>query len=443
MNDFSAKAARSAGILPAGGKLSGGTAPFARRSGDLQTRPARIPAAADRRRRDIPPRALQHIVVERADSERLAAIRPFWLDLLRRSDEPNVFMDPVLARVAAATYPAAECAAFLAWSHASDGRPRLVGVWTFRVGFARYSIIPVRVLAAPAFLHGYAATPVIDPSCLDDALEAILDAIAADNRLPDIVTLDAMATDGATMAALTRVLIRRGNPPRILDRSRRPRLRSGVNGEVYLQKALSSASRKKLRQQRRRLSEKGELSSVVIADPPAVRRALEDFLRMEASGWKGEQGTALLCNEADAAFTRAAIGALADQDCACIHALYLDHAPASMQIVLRAGAAAFTWKIAYDETLRDFSPGMLLLEDYTAAFLKDASIAFVNSCTYDESSFMSVWTERESIANLWINSKRGRSIVFEVLWRLQKRYCALRAMVKNAYLTSRRTRRRK
>ncbi|HKY85495.1 MAG TPA: hypothetical protein VJL90_01905, partial [Pseudorhodoplanes sp.] len=128
MNDFSAKAARPAGgTLPSGGKLFGRTAPFTRRSGDLQTRLPRIPAAADRRRHDIPPRALQHIVVERAGSERLAAIRPFWLDLLKRSDEPNVFMDPVLARVAAETYPAAECAAFLAWSHASDGRPRLVG----------------------------------------------------------------------------------------------------------------------------------------------------------------------------------------------------------------------------------------------------------------------------------------------------------------------------
>ena len=52
-----------------------------------------------------------------------------------------------------------------------------------------------------------------------------------------------------------------------------------------------------------------------------------------------------------------------------------------MQIVLRAGPTAFTWKTAYDEALRDFSPGMLLLEDYTAAFLADPSIATVDSCS--------------------------------------------------------------
>jgi hypothetical protein len=325
----------------------------------------------------------------------------------------------------------------LAWSGAK-GRTRLVGVWAFSVGFARQSAIPVRVLSGPPFLHGYAATPVIDRSCLDETLEAFLDKIAADEQLPKIVALDAMATDGPTMDALIRVLSSRGKVPRILDRSRRPRLKSDLDGKDYLEKALSSSTRKKLRQHRRRLSERGELSAVILRDPQAVREALEHFLQMEASGWKGRQGTALLCSDADAAFTRAAVGALAEEGRACIHALTLDRRPVSMQIVLRAGAGAFTWKIAYDENLHDFSPGMLLLEDYTAAFLQDPSIAFVNSCTYDDRSFMSVWTERESIANLWIDVRRGGSVSFELLWRLQKSYCGLRAMVKNAYLTPRR-----
>ena len=51
-----------------------------------------------------------------------------------------------------------------------------------------------------------------------------------------------------------------------------------------------------------------------------------------------------------------------------------------MQLVVRAGTAAFTWKTAYDERFRDFSPGMLLLEDYTAALLADERIAFADSC---------------------------------------------------------------
>ena len=105
---------------------------------------------------------------------------------------------------------------------------------------------------------------------------------------------------------------------------------------------------------------------------------------MEASGWKGRQGTALASNETDAAFMRGAIAALAEHGCATVHSIHLDGRPVSMQIVARAGAAAFTWKTAYDEAFHDFSPGMLLLEDYTAAFLADKSIAFVDSCSFDD-----------------------------------------------------------
>jgi hypothetical protein len=407
-----------------------------------KTQRASVARSVDVRGQRVARRPSPDIAVELATGARLSEIRPSWIELLTRCDEPNVFMDPALVRIAAEAYPNSGCAALLAWATV-NGRPRLAGVWAFSVGRARQSILPIRVLTAPPFLHGYAASPVIDRSCMDETLDAMLEQIAADPLLPKILALDAMVADGPTMQALTRVLRSRGCRPRILERSLRPMLKSDLDGKDYLEKAFSAASRKKLRQHRRRLSEKGELSSVVITDPHAVRSALEDFLRMEASGWKGEQGTALLCNDADAAFTRAAVGALADQDSACIHALYLGREPVSMQIVLRAGASAFTWKIAYDETLRAFSPGMLLLEDYTAAFLKDESIGFVNSCAHDDHGFMSVWTERESIANLWIDSRRGGSFAFEFLWRLQKAYCGLRAMAKNACLASRRTWRRK
>jgi len=414
----------------------------ARGSYNVSARSAHVPRSAELRDERLARDASPDIFIELAHGERLSEIRQSWIELLERTDEPNVFMDPALVRAAADAYPETGCAALLAWRH-RDERPQLVGVWAFAVGFARPSAVPVRVLTVPPFQHGYAATPVLDRDCRDEALDAMLERIAADPHLPKIVSFDAMAIDGPAMAALTRVLRSRGSVPRILDRALRPRLESELAGKDYLDKALSSSRRKKLRQHRRRLSEKGEFASVVTTDPQAVRRALEQFLQMEASGWKGRQHTALLCSDADASFARAAVGTLADQGRACIHALCIDDRPVSMQIVLRAGAAAFTWKIAYDEKLHDVSPGMLLLEDYTAAFLDDAGIAFVNSCTHDDSGFMSVWTEREAIANLWIDARRGSSVAFEFFWRLQKTYCGLRALIKSAYLTPRRLRARK
>lgn len=372
------------------------------------------------------------IDVEVAGGARLAEIEPDWHDLTARADAPNVFMNPALVRLAGDMHPGARCVALLAWQEAADRR-RLAGVWAFAIGRAPQSVLPISVLSAPPMAHAFLATPVIDRGCLDETLGAMLEHIAGDIALPKIVALDAMGADGATMHALSRVLAARGSALCIFGQALRPKLASTLDAKQYMEKALSSSSRKKLRQHRRRLGEKGALESRIIAEPTAVSAAFEAFLKLEASGWKGRQSTALLSNEADASFARAMIAELAPRGDACIHALTLDGRPVSMQIVLRAGAVAFTWKTAYDEALHDFSPGMLLLEDYTAAFLADDSIAYVDSCAFDDTSFMAAWSERQAIAHLWIDVRRGTSASFTVLARLQKTFLSLRAGAKTIY----------
>jgi CelD/BcsL family acetyltransferase involved in cellulose biosynthesis len=397
--------------------------------------PAEVSVTLDRtatQKRDVPGHADAPVTVEVAAGARLAEIQSEWRDLIARADVPNVFMHPMLVALGA-SYPDIRCRALVAWKE-FDGRPLLVGFWAFAIGRAPRSIIPLSVLAAPFFTHAYLSTPAIDRDQLEETLQAMLDHVAGDANLPKIVALDAMREDGATMQALNRVLASRGSTSCVFRRFVRPMLASDLDAKQYMEKALSGSSRKKLRQHRRRLAEKGALESKIITEPEALKPALDDFLRLEASGWKGKKGTALLCNAADAVFAREMMAALAPQGDAWIHGLYLDGAPVSMQIVLRAGAVAFTWKTAYDEALHDYSPGMLLLEDYTAALLADRSIATVDSCAHDDSGFMAAWGERQAMADVWIDARRGGSVEFSVLTRLQKTYLGLRAQAKAAYL---------
>jgi CelD/BcsL family acetyltransferase involved in cellulose biosynthesis len=390
------------------------------------------PAAA------VPRPAPMHVAVEIAGAARLAEVDAAWADLLTRADAPNVFMDPALVRIADETEPQARHRALLAWK-GIDGKRQLVGVWAFAIGRARRSVLPVRVLSAPSHIHGHLSTPVIDRNYLDETLDAILDCIVADPQMPKIVALDTMGQDRPTYDALVRVLGKRNSAPCLFEQSQRPKLASTLDGKAYLEKSLSGSTRKKLRQHRRRLAEQGALTFVIASEPQAVRRALEEFLTLEAAGWKGRQGTALQSKAANAAFMLGAVGALAKQGRASVHSLYLDGKPVSMQIVARAGAAAFTWKTTYDETFRDFSPGMLLLEDYTAAFLADKSIAFVDSCSFDDTGFMSAWTERQPIADLWFDARRGGSVAFRALSHGQKTYRDLRHAAKRTYLAWRKS----
>jgi hypothetical protein len=86
--------------------------------------------------------------------------------------------------------------------------------------------------------------------------------------LPKLAALDGMADDSATVEALTRVLAERRSGRSVLARWARPKLASPLDGKAYFEQAMSSGSRKKLRQYRRRLSEKGQTR---IQDSPRAR----------------------------------------------------------------------------------------------------------------------------------------------------------------------------
>lgn len=373
------------------------------------------------------------ITVERAGAGRLAALADAWDDLAQRAEAANVFMHPALLREAIAAYPDRRIAALLAWQAVPGASPRLAGLWAFAIGRAPQSALPLKVLSAPPAPNAYLATPVIDRDYLDAVCDAFLGYIAADANLPNIVALDAMGADTATFAALERVAAARRGALHVFNRSRRPKLASTLDGKAYLEQAMSSSSRKKLRQHRRRLGEKGALQSTVVDEAGAVCRAFEDFLALEASGWKGREGTALLGSAADAQYVRGMIAALAADGAVAIHSLTLDGRPVSMQVVLRSGRTAFTWKTAYDEALHDFSPGALLLEDYTASLLANQSIDQVDSCAFDDTGYMSAWQERAALAQVWLDASAGGSTIFALVVRLQSGYLALRARAKAFY----------
>jgi hypothetical protein len=205
------------------------------------------------------------ITVELAGGDRLADLDQDWRDLLGRADAPNVFMHPRLVSLAERAYPHRRNVALLAWHEAGEYR-RLVGVWVFTVRRAPMTLLPMKVLTMPAMSH--TAMPVIDRNLLDATLQAMLTRIAGDPMLPKLAALDGMADDSATVEALTRVLAERRSGRSVLARWARPKLASPLDGKAYFEQAMSSGSRKKLRQYRRRLSEKGQTR---IQDSPRAR----------------------------------------------------------------------------------------------------------------------------------------------------------------------------
>jgi hypothetical protein len=108
--------------------------------------------------------------------------------------------------------------------------------------------------------------------------------------------------------------------------------------------------------------------------------------------------------------------ALADHGCVEIWEMSLVGVAVSMALFLRHLSGAYDWKIAYDERQRDCSPGVLLAQDYTTAFLSDPNLAFADSCASTDTGVLgSLWDGRQPMVTLILDARTGGSRMF-TLW---------------------------
>lgn len=123
-----------------------------------------------------------------------------------------------------------------------------------------------------------------------------------------------------------------------------------------------------LRSDLRRASRRAERIGVVSVDThaPAAEGDLlpvwEDALRVEAAGWKGRSGSALVTNPRVGAFYRAYATRACEQGILRVILLKVDSQTVASMIALEAGERLWVLKIGYDERFAKCSPGMLVME---------------------------------------------------------------------------------
>jgi Acetyltransferase (GNAT) domain len=257
-------------------------------------------------------------------------------------------------------------------------------------------------------------------------ISAWLHQVALDPALPKTVLLPLVPDQGPLAAALATALARGEYCSNAFDRHQRALL-APLSGERaasrpqqnYLEWALPSKKRKELRRQARRLEETAQAPLSTTSNSPMIGDALDSFLTLEASGWKGRAGTAASADEAVRAFmTRAVLGLAADGK-AAVHRLMLGDRAVAAAIILKSGDRAWFWKIAYDETLARFSPGVLLAADVTDTLVADPAVTCADSCaTADHPMIDHLWRERLALADRLI-AVSGSGLSFTCVRRLE------------------------
>ncbi|QOZ78233.1 GNAT family N-acetyltransferase [Bradyrhizobium sp. CCBAU 53351] len=329
-----------------------------------------------------------------------------WRALAQRAIEPNGYYLPAWElAVSASARGRTSASALPAFDGAST---RLIGLMPVISLWQALKIpLPALVSAHP---YGTLCSPLIDRDAPIEAATRLLQ--QARESGAHALVLNDVAIDGAAMNALRQVLNHDGLKPRVLSSYLRASLDATQDDETLLREALGAKKLKELRRLRHRLDEHGPVTFDVARRPDEIGPALETFLQLEASGWKGKRGTALVQHAGDATFIRRTVPALAETAQCEIVTLRAGTTPVAAGIVLRHQDRAFFFKLGIDERFAKYSPGVQLTLELTRHLCADPAIASADStASADHPMINPIWRGRFAIGDVLIPLRRHDPVV--------------------------------
>ncbi len=357
---------------------------------------ARRAAVADRY-------AIDSFTVEWRALTELGSIAEQWRELAGRALTPNVFYEPAFALAAAPVF-GRDADAMLVWSGTSPRK--LLGLFPARIERRRYGIRPPVLVG---WTHPYAplGVPLVEREAAEPVIATWLAHVASDSRLPGLLLLPYLPQDGPFATIVAAMLLRARMPGADFNRHRRALLAArGGERSHYLERSLSAHKLKELRRIGRRLADRGALMFTAATEPAAVSAAFDDFLALEASGWKGRAQTAAAGHAEIGNFMRTALCALAAEGKAAINRMLVDGRAIAVAITLRSGDCAWFWKIAYDEQFARYSPGVMLSVALTENLLDDPNFVRADSCAAANHPMIDhIWRERLPLCDLLVGAR--------------------------------------
>jgi CelD/BcsL family acetyltransferase involved in cellulose biosynthesis len=324
-----------------------------------------------------------------------------WHDLAGRAAEPNPFFEPEFLLPAAAHLSGGDDVSLLVATEDGD--------WT--------ACLPVRserlggvVPAVASWRHVYCflGTPLVDSSRLDQALESLLGHVAASPRSPMLV-INRLGTGGPVADALTRVQLSNGLASMVHLPFERAILRR--RAEATYTHHMRPHHRRELKRLSRRLGEELGVSLRVL-DRSGELSAVDDFLALEAAGWKGHSNTAIGSDPAHRGFFAEVCARFGELGRLQLLALEADGRTLAMKCNLIAAPGSFAFKIAYDEELRRFSPGVQLERATIDVFHEEREEEWLDSCAAPDNEMINrLWPDRRGILTALISKRGVRSVV--------------------------------
>lgn len=274
-----------------------------------------------------------------------------WRTLGLTASTPNVYLMPEFVLPAARNLAAREPPRLAAlWN---DDRSCLMALGIFDA-VAPTGRFPYARLSTFRSIHSYQSGILIKAGVDETVVDAFLGGVVAspwravhmiDMREDSLV--HRQLQDAARRLGLTWFVDRRYE-------------RAGVRleDESRWRDHISRSRHKRLERARTKLAELGEVEFRIVQGTEVMDHTIDDFLRVEAMGWKRESG--LLATEAGAQFFREVVQGCRDQGLVFFCELLVDGKVIASSSNFQINGVGFAFKIGIDPAYSKFGPGFLL-----------------------------------------------------------------------------------
>lgn len=295
----------------------------------------------------------------------------------------------------------------------ASARPVLCGLFPLELS-DRYEglgkSLPIRTIGLWKHKHAFLCTPLVRDESVSETIAAFfawLDEYAHGTTLMDFSYI----LEGPFHRALAEHLSHTQRPHYLAQSATRALLRPRDDAQTYLREALSREHRKDFRRKERRLAEGGAIEYVALEATDDPRPWIEEFLRVEHSSWKGQQGSALLSTPEERGFFEAITTAAFARGRLMILALRKEGRAIACKCNFIAGRGAYAFKIAYDPEHAINSPGVLLEIENLRRVHANGGLDWMDSCADPSNAMINrLWLDRLPVQSVAVSvAGRGRS----------------------------------
>lgn len=309
---------------------------------------------------------------------------------------------------------------------------KLIGLFAVQKQGWRWGL-PFRLAKSWTHFFTFLGTPLIHKLYAPDAFHGFFTWAENHGRLSCFL-FSGMTGEGPYFQALENYLEKTGKSHKLFNRHERAYLSSSLSAEDYLQQSLPRKRRKEYRRLRARLGEQGKLESQFTDAFEGIDVWIDDFLALEAKGWKGKAGTAFLTRDDWSSCIREALTQAFQGGRGLFWKLSLDGKPIAMSFGFKGGRRAWLAKIAYDEEFSQYSPGVLLIFDVIESFTARDDLDGMDSCaTPDHPMINRIWRERLVITDMLVDVEGTSKVRFYAACKLEALRGSTRSVLKKIY----------